>query len=114
MIFEIRTLSDSDNPEALNFVAAALQALASALARNGHSSIVMDLLRHKESKVRRGAATALEIIASGPLERKQLLEQDIIGELIGYDECLEQTQLRLFPPLCLNLLLITSMPGGWN
>ena len=55
----------------------------------------MDLLRHKESKVRRGAATALEIIASGPLERKQLLEQDIIGELIGHDECLEQTQLRL-------------------
>ena len=96
MIFVIRTLADSDNPEALNFVAAALQVLALALARNGHCSTIMDLLLHKEPKVQEGAAAALEIIASGSvLERKRLLEQDIIGKLIGHEESLEQTQLRL-------------------
>ena len=96
MIFVIRTLADSDNPEALNFVAAALQVLALSLARNGHCSTIMDLLLHKEPKVQEGAAAALEIIASGSvLERKRLLEQDIIGKLIGHEESLEQTQLRL-------------------
>ena len=100
VIFVIRTLTDSDNPEALNFVAAALQVLALALARNGHSSTIMDLLMHKEPKVQEGAASALETIANGPvLERKQLLEQDIIGKLIGHDERLEQTQLRLLSSL---------------
>ena len=100
IIFVIRTLTDSDNPEALNFVAAALQELALALARNGHSSTIMDLLVHKEPKVQEGAAAALEIIANGPvLERKRLLEQDIIGKLIGRDERLEQTQLRLLSSL---------------
>ena len=96
VIFVIRTLADSDNPEALNFVAAALQVLALSLARNGHCSTIMDLLLHKEPKVQEGAAAALEIIASGSvLERKRLLEQDIIGKLIGHEESLEQTQLRL-------------------
>ena len=96
VIFVIRTLTDSDNPEALNFVAAALQVLALSLARNGHSSTIMDLLMHKEPKVQEGAAAALEIIANGAaLERKRLLEQDIIGKLIGHDESLEQTPLRL-------------------
>ena len=96
VIFVIRTLSDSDNPEAFNFVAAALKILALALARNGHSSTIMDLLMHKEPKIQEGAAGALEIIVNGPgLERKRLLEQDIIGKLIGHDERLEQTQLRL-------------------
>ena len=96
VIFVIRTLTDSDNPEALNFVAAALQVLALSLARNGHCSTIMDLLMHKEPKVQEGAAAALEIIADGSiLERKRLLEQDIIGKLIGHEECLEQTQLRL-------------------
>ena len=96
VIFVIRTLTDSDNPEALNFVAAALQVLALPLARNGHSNTIVDLLMHKQLKVQEGAAAALEIIANGPvLERKRLLEQDIIGKLIGHDERLEHTQLRL-------------------
>jgi hypothetical protein len=100
VIFVIRTLTDSENPEALNFVAAALQVLALSLARNGHSSIIMDLLMHEKPKVQEGAAAALEIIANGPvLERKRLLEQDIIGKLIGRDEPLEQTQLRLLSSL---------------
>ena len=97
MIFLIRTLTDSDNPEALNFVAAALEVLALALARNGHSSAIMDLLMHKEPKVQ---AAALNIIANGSvLDRKRLLEQDIIGKLIGHDERLKQTQLRLLSSL---------------
>ena len=100
VIFLIRTLTDSDNPEALNFVAAALEVLALALARNGHSSAIMDLLMHKEPKVQEGAAAALNIIANGPvLDRKRLLEQDIIGKLIGHDERLKQTQLRLLSSL---------------
>ena len=100
MIFLIRTLIDSDNPEALNFVAAALEVLALELARNGHSSAIMDLLMHKEPKVQEGAAAALNIIANGPvLDRKRLLEQDIIGKLIGHDERLKQTQLRLLSSL---------------
>ena len=96
VIFVIRTLAESDNPEALNFVAAALQVLALSLARNGHCSTIMDLLMHREPKVQEGAAAALEIIANGSvLERKRLLEQDIIGKLISQEESLEQTQLRL-------------------
>ena len=96
VIFVIRTLSDSDNPEALNFVAVALQVLALSLARNGHCSTIIDLLMHNEPKVQEGAAAALEIIANGSvLERKRLLEQDVIGKLIGLEECLVQTQLRL-------------------
>jgi hypothetical protein len=96
VIFVIRTLTDSENPEALNFVAAALQVLALSLVRNGHCSTIMDLLMHKEPKVQEGAAAALEIIANGSaLERKRLLEQDIIGKLICQEEHLEQTQLRL-------------------
>ena len=96
VIFMIRTLTDSDNPEALNFVAVALQVLALSLARNGHSSTIIDLLMHKEPKVQEGAAAALELIANGSvLERKRLLEQDIIGKLIGHEARLEQTQLRL-------------------
>jgi hypothetical protein len=100
VIFLIRTLTDSDNPEAFNFVSTALQALALAFARNGHTSTIMDLLLHREPKVQEGAAAALEIIGNGPvLERKRLLEQDIIGKLIGHGERLEQTQLRLLSSL---------------
>ena len=96
VIFMIRTLTDSDNPEALNFVATALQVLALSLARNGHSSTIIDLLMHNEPKVQEGAAAALEIIANGSdLERKRLLEQEIIGKLTGHGASLEQTQLRL-------------------
>ena len=98
VIFVIRTLTDSDNPEALNFVAAALQVLALPLARNGYSSTIMNFLMHNKPKVQEGAlaAAALEIIANGSEpERKRLLEQDIIGKLVGHDERLEHTQLRL-------------------
>lgn len=106
VIFVIRTLTDSDNPEALNFVAAALQVLALTFARNGHSSTIIDLLMHKEPKIQEGAASALEIIASGAvLERKRLFEQDIIGKLTGNDECLGQTQLRLLSSVIPKLVI---------
>ena len=106
VIFVIWTLADSDNPEALNFVAAALPVLALSLARNGHCSTIMDLLMHREPKVQEGAAAALEIIANGSvLERKRLLEEDIIGKLISHDERLEQTQLRLLSSLIPKLVV---------
>jgi hypothetical protein len=96
VVFIIRTLADSDNPEALNFVMVALQVLALSLARNGHSSTIITLLMHKEAKIREGAAAALEAISNGSgQERKRLLEEGIIERLIGHDERLEHTQLHL-------------------
>lgn len=95
VVFLIRTLSDSDNSEALNFVMEALRVLALSLARNGHSSTIIALLMHKEPKVREGAAAALETIVNGSVqERKLLLEEDIIEKLINH-ECLDQMQLHL-------------------
>lgn len=74
----------------------ALPVLALSLARSGHSGTIIDLLMHKEPKVREGAAAALEAIAKGSgQERKQLLEEEIIERLIGHEERLEQTQLYL-------------------
>ena len=95
VIVMIRTLVDSDNPEALNFVMEALRVLGLSLARNGHSSTIISLLMHKEPKVRVGAAAALEAIASSAREGKLLVEEDIIGRLIDHEERLEQTQLDL-------------------
>lgn len=96
VIFMIRTLTDSDNPEALNFVMTALQTLALSLARNGHSSTIISLLRHNQPKVREGASAALDTIANGTgPERKQLLEENIIERLIGHEERLDQTQLHI-------------------
>ena len=92
----IRKLADIDNPEALNFVIEALRVLALSFSRNGHSSIIIDLLMHGEPKVQEGAAAALEAIANGSAqERKSLVKDDIIGRLIGHDEHLGQMQLRL-------------------
>lgn len=92
----IRTLSESDNPEAFTFVMEALQVLAVSLARNGHSSAIINFLMHNEPKVREGAAAALEAIANGSVQdRKLLVEEDIIERLIGHEEHLGQTQLQL-------------------
>ena len=96
IIHTLRSLSNSDNPEALNFVSVALRALALSLAQNGHASNIINLLEHKEPKVRDGAAAALEAISSGsPRDRKLLLEQDIIERLVGHEEHLEQTQIQV-------------------
>jgi hypothetical protein len=96
VVMMIRTLSDSDNPEAFNFIMEALRVLALSLARNGHASILINLLMHKEPKVREGAAAALEAIANGSEpERKKLLEEAIIERLIGHEARLEQTPLHL-------------------
>jgi hypothetical protein len=92
----IRTLSDSDNPEAFNFIMEAFRGLALSLARNGHSSTLIDFLMHKEPKIREGAAAALEAIANGTAqERKQLIQAGIIERLIGNEDRLEQTPLHL-------------------
>ena len=96
VVFLIQTLTDSDNPEALNFVMDALRVLASSLARNGHSSTIISLVMHREPKVREGAAAALESIVNGSeQERKLLLEEDIIEKLIRSEERLDQMQLHL-------------------
>ena len=91
----IRTLIDSDNPEALSFVMEALRVLALSLARNGHSGTIIALLMHKEPKVREGAAAALDAIVNGSVqERKLLLEEDIIEKLISNEEHLDRMQLH--------------------
>ncbi|KDR80999.1 hypothetical protein GALMADRAFT_222596 [Galerina marginata CBS 339.88] len=96
IISTLRSLANSDNPEALTFVTVALKALALSLARNGHASNIMDLLVHKEPKVRDGAARALEDISKGSVrDRKYLLDEDIIERLVGHGEHLEQTQTDL-------------------
>ena len=95
VIFLIRTLTDSDNSEALNFVMEALRVLALSLARNGHSSTIIAFLMHKEPKVRDGAVAAIEaIVNSSVQDRKFLLEEDIIEKLINL-KYLDQMHLRL-------------------
>ena len=92
----LRSLSNSDNSEALDFVARALEVLALSLARNGHANDIINLVAHKEPKLRDGAAIALKTIGSGPpLERKRLVEKDIIRNLVARGDRLDQTQLDL-------------------
>ena len=70
--------------------------LALSLARNGHSSTLVDFLMHKEPKIREGAAAALEAIANGTAqERKQLIQAAVIERLIGNEDHLEQRPLHL-------------------
>jgi hypothetical protein len=96
IIYTLHSLSSSNNPEGLNFLAFALPALAVSLARNGHASNIINFLMHKEPKVRDGAAAALEAICSGsPRDRKFLLEEDIIEKLVGHEDHLEQTQIQV-------------------
>lgn len=108
----LRSLSNSDNPEALNFVAVALRMLALSLARNGHTSSIIDLLVHKEPKVRDGAAAAVEAISGGSAQdRKHLLEEDIIQRLVGHDEPLEQIQTHLLA-LIIPMLALDYLEAG--
>lgn len=115
VMFMIRTLTDSDNPEAIDFVMVALQVLALSLARNGHSSTIIALLMHNQPKVREGAAAALEVIASGSTQdRKRLLEENIIERLIGQEEHLEPTQLHLLSSVVPKLAIDYLNTGKMN
>ncbi|KAG6832805.1 hypothetical protein H0H92_009424 [Tricholoma furcatifolium] len=90
----LRSLSSSDNPEALTFVSVALRTLALILAQHGHVPVIIDFLDHKESKVREGAIAALEAIAGGPQQaRATLVEEGILETLISRNEHMEQTHL---------------------
>jgi hypothetical protein len=110
IVFLIRSLSsNSDNPEAISFVAFALPSLALTLAHNGHVDAILQLLTCDEPQIREGASAAIEVIANGSAhERKHLLDKDILERLIGSDERLGQTELRLsstiIPKLALDYL----------
>ena len=92
----LRSLSNSNNSKAVDFVKVALPALALSLARNGHTSDIIDLVEHNQLKVREGAATAIETICRGPvLERKHLVEKDIIENLVARGDHLDKTQTHL-------------------
>jgi hypothetical protein len=94
--FLIRSISSSDNPEAISFVAFALPVLALSLARNGHLSTILQLLNCEEPKIREGASAAIEAIADGSSnERQYLVDEDVLERLIGSDGHLGQTELQI-------------------
>ena len=96
IIFLMRTLASTDNPEAINFVAFALPSLALTLARNGHVSDILQFLTYNEPKIREGASGAIEAIASGSnLDRDHLMADDVLERLVGGSERLAQTELHL-------------------
>jgi hypothetical protein len=96
IVFLIRTLANTDNSEAINFVAFALPSLALTLVRNGHVSDILLLLYHNEPKIREGASSAIEAIASGSdLDRSRLMAEDIFERLLGGNEPLDQRELGL-------------------
>lgn len=96
IIFLMRTLASTDNPEAINFVAFALPSLALTLARNGHVSDILQFLTYNEPKIRDGASGAIEAIASGSnLDRDHLMADDVLERLVGGSERLAQTELHL-------------------
>ena len=95
VVYLIRSLSSSDNPSAVSFVAEALTSLAPSLARNGHMSVMLQLLLSVEPKIKEAAAAALEAVANcSTHERKHLLKEDIIERLMG-NQPLDQTLLHL-------------------
>lgn len=110
IVFLLRSLSsNTDNSEAVSFVAFALPALALTLASNGHVGAILQLLASDEPQIRQGASAAIEAIANGSThERKHLLNEDILERLIGSDERLGQTELQLsaaiVPKLALDYL----------
>ena len=93
----IRSLSsNSDNPEAISFVAFALSTMALTLASNGHVDVVLQLVACEEPQIREGAVAAIENIANGSVsDRKHLLDVDILERLIGSDGRLGQTEFQL-------------------
>jgi len=110
IVFVIRSLSsNSDNPEAISFVAYALPTMALTLAHNNHVDVVLQLLACEQPQIREGASAAIENIANGSVnDRKHLLDVDILERLIGSDERLGQTELQLsstiIPKLALDYL----------
>ncbi|KAF8337678.1 armadillo-type protein [Amanita rubescens] len=93
IISVLRSLSSSDNPEAISFVAFALPTMALTLAHNNHYGSC------DEPQIREGASTAIENIANGSVnDRKHLLDVDILERLIRSYEPLEQTELQLSHP----------------
>lgn len=96
IVFLIKTLASTDNPEAINFVAFALPSLALTLGRNGHVSAILQLLTYNEPKIREGASGAIEAIASGSnVDRSHLMADDVLERLLGGNEQLAQTELQL-------------------
>lgn len=94
--FLIRSISSSDNPEAISFVAFALPSLALNLARNGHLNTILQFLTCEEPKIREGASAAIEAIANGsPTERQHLVEAEILERLIDSGDRLGQTELQI-------------------
>jgi hypothetical protein len=92
----IQSLSDSDNPEAISFVASALRSLALSLAGNGHVNEILRQLNHEESSIQESASTAIIAIANGSEAEKQLLlDEDVLERLAGNHERLGLTELRL-------------------
>ena len=105
----LRSLSSSDNPEAISFVAFALSTMALTLAHNNHVDVILELLACDEPQIREGASTAIENIANGSVnDRKHLLDVDILERLIKSYEPLGQTELQLsstiIPKLSLDYL----------
>jgi hypothetical protein len=106
-VFHLRSLeSNSDNPEAIGFVAFALPSLALTLARNGHVDVIVQFLTSDEPQIRQGASVSIEIIANGSVsERRYLLDADILERLIGSEERLGQTGLQLLSTIIPKLAL---------
>jgi hypothetical protein len=106
VVYLIRSLTTSEASEAISFVAAALTSLALSLARNGHVSVIVQLLVSEEPKISAGASAALEAIASGSMqERKHLLDEDIIERLSGSQGRNDQTVLLLVSTLISKLVI---------
>ena len=94
----IRSISTSDNPEAINFVAFVLPSLALNLNKNGHISTILQLLSSEEPKIREGASAAIEAIANGSsTDRQHLVEENILESLVDSGYHPSQTELQIFP-----------------
>lgn len=106
----IRSLSESENPEAISFVAFALHSLAPTLARHRHISELLHYMAHEEPGIQGGASSAIIEIANGSEdEKKQLLDADVLERLIGSHDRLGTAELRLIcaiiPPLASGYIL---------
>jgi hypothetical protein len=100
----IRSLSESDNPEAIDFVASVLRLLALTLASHGHVGDIFHHLTHREPSIQAGASAAIVAIAnSSEVDRQLLLDENVLERLTGRFERLGSTELGLtgmiIPPL---------------
>ena len=96
IIFLMRALANTDNPDAITWVAAALPSLGLTLARNGHVSEILQFLNYDEPKIRDGASGAIEAIASGSdRDRNYLMSEDVLERLLGGNQQLGPKELQL-------------------